>query len=377
MPLKEPLSFSQETAFHPLDSDCADFPKVTDIFDKTITKLYGDQAAALDKINSKNDRYCEGLYIGGVLRGFIVFKKSLDGKKRLELKTLIVRQEDRGKGYGIELLKRVLNVAELRMADGVKLTVSSRVPKVLSFYESMGFSVYRSVPGHYPGTQEHHLSVMLPELRGKLGKKHSKKTVVSVTSASLLASAHIEASNVQSKKSQLPSCQSVQPDRTPGIKSSPNLFSSSNNRKRSAPSGEASSSSHGTRRTCTLMAKYVRQIEEGRKTWEGRCNTNLFNNYKIGDTVKWFAGSVAAVTTEIVGIKKFSSFRDMVKEIGHKALVNETRSDEECIKVYDRIPGYSDKARRYGVVAFQLKVVAPQQSSRNDNDQPVLKRARY
>ena len=377
MPLSTPLSLSQQIAFHALGPDCEDFRLVRDIFDKPIAKLYGDQTAAVDKIKNNNDRLCEGLYIDGLLKGIIVFKKSLDGKKRLELKTLYVRQPElnRGKGYGTKLLTRLLNVAEMRMADGIKVTVSSKVPKVLSFYESMGFTVYRSEKGHYPGTQEHCLSVKLSELKSKLAKKQSKKSHPPVASGQVASAS--SAVSAQSNKTELSPDQSLQSDRIPRKKSTSSLFSPSNHHKRSRPSDSGSRASQGKYRTCTLMAKYVRQIESGYKTWEGRCNTNLFRNYNVGDTVKWFAGSVASVTTEIVAIKNFNSFSEMVKNIGHKALVNETRSDEECIRVYNRIPGYSDKARRFGVVAFQLKVVSPQSTSRNRYDEPSAKRVRY
>ena len=112
--------------------------------------------------------------------------------------------------------------------------------------------------------------------------------------------------------------------------------------------------------TCTLKGQYVRAIRSGKKTFEGRVATPHFRSYVPGKTVEWFAGQTNKVTTEIVSRREFRSFREMLTQIGYDKFVPEVRSLEEAVRLYDGIPGYSEKAQTFGALALEVRVISPQ-----------------
>jgi len=151
-------SYSQATSaaysslsFSVVDRDCRDFPRVVKAFDERIVPIYGPQEAALDKIGRGSDRLCEMLYEGTTAKAIIVYKKTLNERRALELKTLLVLSpdSDSGKGYGSALISKVVEVARARLADHIEVTVSSRKPEALAFFTKKGFIVDESKPNFY------------------------------------------------------------------------------------------------------------------------------------------------------------------------------------------------------------------------------------
>ncbi len=105
---------------------------------------------------------------------------------------------------------------------------------------------------------------------------------------------------------------------------------------------------------CNLKDPYVSLIASGQKTFEGRVNTSYFKDYKVGDLVTW-SSHTTSVTTQILERREYpEGFREMLKDIGHKKMLPETKSLEEALVIYQMIPGYNEKVNRFGALAFGL-----------------------
>lgn len=111
--------------------------------------------------------------------------------------------------------------------------------------------------------------------------------------------------------------------------------------------------------SATLMKKYIHQIKSGGKTIEGRVNSGMFLNFKEGDTVRFFymANTSDDVTCRIVKVAKFSSFTEMLEKEGFRKCLTDVNALEDAIRIYNDIPGYREKASRFGVLALHIKVV--------------------
>ncbi len=150
--------------FYTIDEGCAVFPAVRETFSRLIAPLYGNQSKALTAIGVGTDRLCEVLFVGEKPKGLLVYKKALN-EGVLELKTLCLfhPEEESGRGYGSLLHKRLLDVARIRGATKIAVSVSSSKPESLLFFEKKGFSLVRMVPGQYRvGVTEYFLECALP-----------------------------------------------------------------------------------------------------------------------------------------------------------------------------------------------------------------------
>jgi ASC-1-like (ASCH) protein/ribosomal protein S18 acetylase RimI-like enzyme len=280
--------------FSVVDRDCKDFPLVVQAFRERVAPIYGPQETALDKIGRGSDRLCEMLYENGIGKAIIVYKKAVNQRGALELKTLAVLnpETDSDKGYEDILVQRVVKVAKMRMADYIEVTVSSKKPETLAFFTKNKFTVHNSSLGYYEkGATEHFL---YKDLR-----------VAPVAAAAAASTAPTES----------------------------RLFQ------------------------CTLGKQYIQQIRSGAKTYEGRIYSGPFRNYRIGDRVTWFAGQ-DSVTTEITDLKVYKTFEEMLKAVGFKKMLPLVAEFELAAAAYHNIPSYTDRARQSGVVALGVKVIA-------------------
>lgn len=111
--------------------------------------------------------------------------------------------------------------------------------------------------------------------------------------------------------------------------------------------------------SATLMKKYIHQIRDGGKTIEGRINTGMFLRFKAGETVRFFYTSNPSddVTCRIVKVAAFSNFPEMLEKEGFQKCLTDIRTLSEAIRIYDNIPGYKEKAARFGVLAIHLEVI--------------------
>ena len=111
--------------------------------------------------------------------------------------------------------------------------------------------------------------------------------------------------------------------------------------------------------SCTLMEKYIRLIQQGRKSVEARVAIPMFCAWKEGDTVRFFSrrDPHIYVTIRIAAKRHYKTFRDMLQTEGVDKLIPGVNSIDEGERLYLEIPKYAERERQYGVLAFRLELV--------------------
>lgn len=107
---------------------------------------------------------------------------------------------------------------------------------------------------------------------------------------------------------------------------------------------------------CPIKKQYFNLIRNGQKTIEGRINSRPFNEWKENQEVEFFCGE-QSVKCRIVKVVRHSSFEEMLEKEGYKPCLPDVSSLEQGIKIYDNIPGYADKAKRFGVLAIHIQLL--------------------
>lgn len=115
----------------------------------------------------------------------------------------------------------------------------------------------------------------------------------------------------------------------------------------------------------TLQRKYIELIKSGRKTVEGRINSGGFRNFKVGDQVRFFDGKNPDfdVICEVVGMGRYAGFKQMLEAEGVPRMIPDAESLNEAVAIYNRIPSYTERAKRNGVIALRIKVINPNDES--------------
>jgi len=107
---------------------------------------------------------------------------------------------------------------------------------------------------------------------------------------------------------------------------------------------------------CTLKKQYIHMIQKGSKTVEGRINNGMFKSYKKDDLVRFFCQQ-DDVTCKIEDAVPYKSFEEMLTAEGVGCCIPGIYKVSEGVRLYHQIPGYEQKAKQHGVVAFRLKVI--------------------
>ena len=115
-----------------------------------------------------------------------------------------------------------------------------------------------------------------------------------------------------------------------------------------------------------LKIQYLRLIQNGSKTVEGRIHSGQFKWLKVGETVEFMPGPVSVrcvITTKNV----YRSFREMLEREGVSKCLPDVRSIDEGVRIYESIPSYRERAQREGVVAFGVRLETAQATSAVSN----------
>ncbi len=110
-----------------------------------------------------------------------------------------------------------------------------------------------------------------------------------------------------------------------------------------------------------LYPKYITFMRNGKKTSEGRCNTNLFKNVKVGEEIEFYdkKDPTNNVTIRITEKKEYKTFQELVEGETVSALLPDLSPDDiqGAVRLYRSIPGYAQKETKFGVIALRFIVV--------------------
>jgi len=107
-------------------------------------------------------------------------------------------------------------------------------------------------------------------------------------------------------------------------------------------------------------------IIAGHKTIEGRLNRGKFADYQVGDIVSLRRdtrdehgqlqdGEANAAEVEIIAIRHYESFLDMVRAEGYERVIPSASSNEAAAAEYNRYYSIEDQ-KKYGVLAIEVKL---------------------
>lgn len=122
--------------------------------------------------------------------------------------------------------------------------------------------------------------------------------------------------------------------------------------------GTASDAAHAAIPEVPLFKQYIDLIKDGSKTIEGRVDTAMYANLRVGQTVRFYCIDVPGggeVRCEITKINKYPSFAAMLASEEYKRCLPQIRSIEEGVRIYDAIPNYKERAATFGVLAIHIK----------------------
>lgn len=131
------------------------FKVVEEQFRTVIEPLYGDQTEALNKIRTARDRICKIIEMDGEPLGILVFKKATTNEFKtngiinsIEIKTLFVidAKKNSRRGIGSKMVELVEDYAMEQRANYIHVTVCSKKPESLKFFNKKGFLVANSWP---------------------------------------------------------------------------------------------------------------------------------------------------------------------------------------------------------------------------------------
>jgi ASC-1-like (ASCH) protein len=106
-------------------------------------------------------------------------------------------------------------------------------------------------------------------------------------------------------------------------------------------------------------------IIAGRKTIEGRLNRDKFALYRVGDRVSIRRdyrneegvlrdGDPHAAVVEVIAIRAYSTFLEMVTTEGFKKVIPSAASADEAADEYNKFYSAEDQAR-FGVLAIEVR----------------------
>jgi ASC-1-like (ASCH) protein len=110
----------------------------------------------------------------------------------------------------------------------------------------------------------------------------------------------------------------------------------------------------------TLKKQYIKLIQSGQKTIEGRINSGMFKAFREGDRVRFFYTQSPHddALCLIKKVTRYKSFDEMLRAEGFKKCLPDVYSLDAAVRVYDNIPGYAEKARQFGVLAIEIEKIA-------------------
>lgn len=326
------------------------FPLITDIFKNKLESVYGNQDFNLERFESGKSRTCKVLLKDGIPVGLIAYLTELqradDLTASLEVRNLYVfnPEENVGRGYENKLFRRIQDIARKLSAQGIHVPTPKNDLFLTRFLTQKNFSTKDK-------GDKTLFYCRFPE-RIVVEQTESSSSSSSSNSGKRARPAELQIEETPRKSHRRYEEQSAGDHQRERMQKKQSPVHESTNTERET---SGSPKSH----EITLREPYISQIRQGRKTIEGRINGGIVLQYKEGDTIRFFEGRNPRndVTCRITRITTFRSFREMLQASGFQKCLPEVRSLEEAVEIYDRIPGYAERASRSGVRALHVELI--------------------
>ncbi len=246
--------------------------------------------------------------------GILIYRPPTSSSSTFKLKALTtpMTEETRGKGYSQVLLDRVMKVAQTHLVSSIFTEINASEAKVFApFFEAAGFKRqilkdHETFTFHLPSVSTNRKRAREEGGREEGGRQEER---VREEGASFVFP--------QEKRMRM---------------------------------------TNTINHSCPLKQQYLAQIASGQKTVEGRINTGVFKKFNAGDTVSFYSGS-SKVSCQITKIETFNSFKAMLETCGVQKCLADVRSLETAVQIYDNIPGYREKASKFGVLAIHIALL--------------------
>lgn len=89
---------------------------------------------------------------------------------------------------------------------------------------------------------------------------------------------------------------------------------------------------------------------------EGRINSGMMRDVQQMDTIDFY-GKGSAVSVQVTRIGTYHTFREMLQAVGVETVLPEYKSLDDGVRLFQSLPGYQDKERKFGVLAFHIAAV--------------------
>jgi ASC-1-like (ASCH) protein len=102
----------------------------------------------------------------------------------------------------------------------------------------------------------------------------------------------------------------------------------------------------------TDKANFI-EIKNGLKVIETRAATLKYREIKVGDMLVIVCGK-QRLERKVKRVLTFTSIGSMVKRIPYKKIMPSVNSLAELRQIYYGYPGYKEKLKKHGVIAFDI-----------------------
>lgn len=295
-----------------------------EIVRRVLSEVYSDPSVEIGQIAAGVNRTCRLLYVNGLPKAIVVYKDATSdtcshygSRNSLEIRILRLLDPERDSRRGLctELFKKVQDAALEKEASAIHVKLRPSDQGLISFYRRRGFSIIADEINRESGQVE---KLVLQKLC-----HHSVD----------LRSVRVVQPSPPVPRLEPP--RPLQMSRTTVTPLTPRPLA------------------RGDYRDMTLKNPYVRFIKEGLKTVEGRICSGIFQFVRVGERFRFF-NTTDEVFCRVIGVRRYSSFPEMLRQEDYRVCIPEARSLEAACAVYAGIPGYADRAAASGVVALHI-----------------------
>ena len=96
------------------------------------------------------------------------------------------------------------------------------------------------------------------------------------------------------------------------------------------------------------------RIKSGDKTIETRAGLPEYNGIKPGDVLKISCGE-DVINKKVVEVNHFSSLEELIDKIGLEDIMAAGTTRDEAIARWNSFPGYPERIKKHGIIAWRLK----------------------